>query len=108
MRKMWIGCGWMVLLGGIVLLLSSGIMLLGDTGTKGLGSMIAFGSLMVGLGHSMRSRGRSMTKVASTDRAALALDRARVRQQVKQALWITGLIIAAVIAIYGIVYLVAR
>jgi hypothetical protein len=97
MRKIWIICGWILFVMGVVLVVSLGLAWLGGGEAPKMISSIALGVVFILLGWNFVARGRSLpTYGADEDSEASRHDRSEARRMMVQAIWIGGCIILGV------------
>jgi uncharacterized membrane protein len=97
MRKLWIACGWVLLVSGVVLVLMMGLAWLGGAEASKMISSVVMGCLFMVLGRTFIARGKCFPTYSPADNSEFdRKDRAAARRMIIQALWIGGIIILAV------------
>jgi hypothetical protein len=103
MRKIWIACGWVLSVAGVVLVVMIGLAWLGGGETFKMISGIVMGCLFILLGRNVIARGRSLQAYTPADNSEAARDdQVAARRMVIQAIWIGGLIILVVALVVGL------
>ena len=103
MRKIWITCGWVLSVTGVVLVVMMGLAWLGGGETFKMISTIAMGCLFTLMGRIFIARGRSFPTYAPADGSGAARgDQAAVHWMIIQAIWIGGLIALVVALVIGL------
>jgi hypothetical protein len=97
MRKIWITCGWVLLVTGVALVLMMGLGWIGGAEASRMIPGIVMGSLFMALGRNFISRGRYFPAYLPSENSEAAReDHIAARRMIIQALWIGGIIILAV------------
>jgi len=103
MRKIWITCGWVLSVTGVVLVVMMGLAWLGGGETFKMISTIAMGCLFILLGWNLIARGRSFPAYVPHDGSEAARgDQAVAHRMIIQAIWIGGLIVLVVALVIGL------
>jgi hypothetical protein len=110
MRKIWIACGWVLFVAGIVLVVATGLAWLGGVEPFKVISSIVMGCLFFVLGRKFITHGRSFPSYIPADSSEAAQeDRAAARRMILQAIWIGAFIIVGVAILVGVlIFLIAR
>lgn len=97
MRKLWIACGWVLLVTGVLLILMMGLAWLGGAEASSMITSIVMGCLFMVLGRNFIVRGKHLPTYSPADNSEVAQeDHAVARRMIIQALWIGGIIILVV------------
>ena len=103
MRKIWIACGWVLSVAGVVLVVMIGLAWLGGGEIFKMISGIVMGCLFILLGRNLIARGRSAQAYTPADDSEAARDdQVAARRMIIQAIWIGGLIILVVALVVGL------
>jgi uncharacterized membrane protein len=103
MRKIWITCGWVLSVTGVVLVVMIGLAWLGGGETFKMISTIAMGCLFTLMGRIFIARGRSFPTYAPADGSGAARgDQAAAHRMIIQTIWIGGLIVLVVALVIGL------
>ena len=103
MRRIWIACGWVLFVTGVLLVLMMGLAWLGGGEAFKMISSIVMGCLFIALGLNFIVRGRRFAAYIPTeDSKAAREDQAAARRMIIQAIWIGGIIILVVAFVVGL------
>lgn len=103
MRKIWIACGWVLFVTGVVLVLMMGLAWIGGAEASKMIPSIVMGCLFMALGRNFISRGRYFPAYIPADNSEAAReDHAAARRMIIQAIWIGGIIILVVASLVGL------
>jgi hypothetical protein len=103
MRKIWIACGWVMSIAGVVLVVMMGFAWLGGGETFKMITGIVMGCLFILMGRNMIAQGRSLQSYTPEDNSEAARnDQIAARRMIIQAIWIGGLIIGVVALVVGL------
>ena len=106
MRKIWIACGWVLIITGVVLVLMMGMVWLGGAEAFKMISSLVVGCLFIALGRSFIARGKTLSDYhRADDSGAARQDQAAARRIVIQAIWIGGVILLGVAFVVGFLML---
>jgi hypothetical protein len=102
LRKIWIACGWVLFVTGVVLVLLMGLAWIGGAEASKMIPCIAMGCLFMALGRDYISRGKSFPAHIPGDNSEVARqDHAAARRMIIEATWIGGIIILVVASLVG-------
>jgi hypothetical protein len=97
LKKLWIACGWVLFVSGVILVLMMGLAWIGGAEASKMIPSIVMGCLFMALGRNFISRRKYFPTYSSSDNSEVArTDRAAARRMIVQALWIGGIIILVV------------
>ena len=103
MRKIWIACGWVLFVTGVVLVLMMVLAWIGGAEASKMIPCIVMGCLFMALGWNYISRGRSFPAYLPAENSEAARqDHAAARRMIIQAIWIGGIIILVVASFVGL------
>ena len=103
MRQIWIACGWVLSVAGVVLVVMIGLAWLGGGEIFKMISGIVMGCLFILLGRNLIARGRSAQAYTPADDSEAARDdQVAARRMIIQAIWIGALIILVVALVVGL------
>jgi hypothetical protein len=103
LKKIWISCGWVLFVTGVLLVLMMGLAWIGGAEASNMIPNIVMGCLFMALGRNYISRGRSFPAyIPSENSEAAREDRAAARRMIIQAIWIGGVIILVVASLVGL------
>ena len=103
MRKIWITCGWVLFVTGVVLVLMMSLAWIGGAEASKMIPSIMMGCLFMALGRNYITRGKYFPAYNPTENSEAAReDQAAARRMIIQAIWIGGIIILVVASIVGL------
>ncbi|HLZ19432.1 MAG TPA: hypothetical protein VKO67_07450 [Smithellaceae bacterium] len=103
MRKVWIVCGWVVIIAGIILIIAMGLAWIGGAEISKALPAVIMGGLFIVSGWNFIVRGKQLPPYSpSEDPGAAGLDHTRTRQMVMQAIRMGSIIILGVASIVGL------
>lgn len=103
MRKVWIVCGWVVIISGIILIIAMGLAWISGSEISKALPAIFIGGFFVVSGWNFIIRGKQLPQYSpSDDPGAAKRDHARSRQMIMQAIRIGSMIILGVASIVGL------
>jgi len=102
LRRIWIACGWVLFVTGVVLILMMGLAWIGGAEASRIITCIVMGCLFMALGRDFISRGKYFPTYIPSDNSEVAReDHAAARRMIIQAIWIGGIIILVVASLVG-------
>ena len=106
MRKIWITCGWVLFVTGVVLVLMMSLAWIGGAEASKMIPSIMMGCLFMALGGNFVSRGKDFPAYLPADDSEFAReDRAGARRMIIQAIWIGSVIILVVATLVGLCWM---